>query len=269
MEGLSSSDLDGYWENGFVSPIDVFTPGETKSFRDKFESLENHFGGRDKARLFTTDIHLIQRWAWKVATNPRILGCVSGILGDNVLLWSTNWFIKEPGDQKIVSFHQDASYWGLEPHEVITAWVALSDAPNESGPMVFVPGSHKSDLIDHEDTYAPNNLLSRGQVIRKDLSGQELIEAPLRAGQMSLHHVRTIHGSSANTTNDRRIGMVLRYCSARVKQTKGPDTAVLVLGQDEHQHFALLSEPKNDLGEVELLAHKKAITQMGKLLMTD
>ena len=86
MEGLSSSDLDSYWENGFISPIDVFTPGETKSFRDKFESLENHFGGRDKARLFTTDVHLIQRWAWKVATNPRILGCVSGILGDNVLL---------------------------------------------------------------------------------------------------------------------------------------------------------------------------------------
>ena len=63
--------------------------------------------------------------------------------------------------------------------------------------------------------------------------------------------------------------MVLRYCSARVKQTRGPDNAVLVSGKDEYQHFELLSEPKNDLGEVELLAHKKAITQMGKLLMTD
>jgi len=135
--------------------------------------------------------------------------------------------------------------------------------------MVLLPGSHKGDLIDHEDTYSPNNLLTRGQVIREDLSGQELIEAPFRAGQMSLYHVRTIHGSRTNTRNDRRIGVVLRYCSARVKQTKGSDTAVLVLGQDEHQHFALLSEPKNDLGEVELLAHKKAITQMGKLLMTD
>tara|TARA_A100001015_G_scaffold100928_1_gene112081 strand:- start:3402 stop:4706 length:1305 start_codon:yes stop_codon:yes gene_type:complete len=193
------------------------------------------------------DTHLIQRWAWDVATNPRILACASGALGDNVLLWSTNWFIKEPGDRKIVSFHQDASYWGLEPHEVITAWIALSDAPTESGPMVFIPGSHKSDLIDHEDTYAPNNLLTRGQVVKKDLSDKELIEAPLKAGQMSLHHVRTTHGSRANTSDDRRIGMVLRYCSARVKQTRGPDNAVLVSGKDEYQHFELLNEPRNDL----------------------
>ena len=100
MEGFSSSDLDSYWENGFISPIDVFTSGETKSFRDKFESLENHFGGRDKARLFTTNIHLIIRWAWKVVINLRILGCVSGILGDDVLLWSTNWFIKGPRGSK-------------------------------------------------------------------------------------------------------------------------------------------------------------------------
>ncbi|MAI56285.1 MAG: phytanoyl-CoA dioxygenase family protein, partial [Gammaproteobacteria bacterium] len=115
MAGLSSSDLNKYWENGFISPIDVFTSSETRRLRQEFESLEHHFGGQDRARSFTTDIHLIQRWAWDVATNPRILACVSGALGDNVLLWSTNWFIKEPGDRKIVSFHQDASYWGLEP----------------------------------------------------------------------------------------------------------------------------------------------------------
>ena len=269
MEGLSGSDLSKYWESGFISPIDVFTSSETQRFRQEFESLEHRFGGQDRARSFTTDIHLIQRWAWDVATNPRILACVSGVLGDNVLLWSTNWFIKEPGDRKIVSFHQDASYWGLGPHEVITAWIALSDAPTESGPMVFIPGSHKGDLIDHEDTYAPNNLLTRGQVVKKDLSDKELIEAPLKAGQMSLHHVRTIHGSRANTSDDRRIGMVLRYCSARVKQTKGADTAVLVSGKDEHQHFELLNKPRNDLGETEMMAHKKAITQMERLLMTD
>ena len=60
--------------------------------------------------------------------------------------WSLNWFIKEPGQSKIVTMHQDANYWGLEPHDVVTAWVALSDASPPTGPMEFMPGSHRGEL---------------------------------------------------------------------------------------------------------------------------
>ena len=84
-----------------------------------------------------------------------------------MLLWSTNWFVTESGGSKIVTFHQDANYWGLEPHDVATAWLALSDARTESGPMSFLPGSHQEELYAHTNTFAENNLLSRGQEVNR------------------------------------------------------------------------------------------------------
>ncbi len=194
--------------------------------------------------------------------DPRIVDPVSDVLGPNVLLWSLNWFIKEPRDQKIVTFHQDATYWGLEPHDVVTAWVALSDASEATGPMQFVAGSHLEEIRQHTDTFASNNLLSRGQAIEGDIDEQRVVSAPLQAGEMSLHHVRLIHGSQPNETDDRRIGMVLRYCATHVRQTKVEDTAVLVKGEDTYQHFELLPEPENEFGEIELARHADATRRM-------
>ena len=153
------------------------------------------------------------------------------MLGEDVLLWSMDWFIKEPGPA-FVSYHQDATYWGLEPHHVATAWVALSDASPRTGPMRFIPGSHKGPLYEQDDTYEANNLLSRGQRVKTEVDETQGVLAPLAAGEMSLHHVRTIHGSDPNLTGDRRIGMVLRYCATDVRQTKVEgDRAILVAGE--------------------------------------
>lgn len=191
------------------------------------------------------------------------------LLGPDVLLWSTNWFIKEAQDGKFVSMHQDANYWGLTPHDVLTAWVALSDAGPDTGPMRFVPGSHNGELFAHDNTYAQDNLLTRGQTIQASIEDDATVLAPLQAGQMSLHHVRLIHGSGPNQTDDRRIGMVLRFCAAHVRQVKGPDTAVLVAGQDKFGHFELLGPPQQDRGAAELTRHRKAVDMMVQNIMAD
>ncbi len=94
-----------------------------------------------------------------------------------------------------------------------------------------------------------------------------MILAPLAAGQMSIHHVRILHGSSPNETDDRRIGMVLRYCAAHVKQTKGPDTAILVAGEDRYGHFDLLPQPLEDFGAAETARHRDAVQKMGKIIL--
>ena len=257
-----------YLRDGFLSPIKVFTQREAASLRTNFENFEKHFGGIDKAATVRTDLHLLQNWAWSVITNPRIIMPVTQILGPNVLLWSTQWFIKEPGDQKVVSFHQDANYWGLEPHDVVTVWLALSDASVETGPMNFVPGSHQEELYVHTNTFAKNNLLSRGQEINRTIDINLCELAPLRAGEMSLHHIRTIHNSGPNDSKDRRIGMVLRYCATHVHQTKGSDTAVLVAGQDDHQNFQLLDRPQQDFGEKETKIHLDATQKLSKIIMS-
>ncbi len=268
-QGLNPSLIERFRADGFVTPIDVFDAGEVKRLRNAFESFETQQGGVVSATALRTDLHLLQRWAWDVVVDPRIVAPVVSLLGPNVLLWSINWFIKEPRDGKFVSWHQDASYWGLEPHDVVTAWVALSPATEATGPMRFLPGTHHGPLYEHDNTHASDNLLSRGQEVQARLDESAAVLAPLEAGQMSLHHVRLVHGSDPNTTEDRRIGMVLRYCAGHVRQTKGPDTAVLVAGVPEHEQFELMPAPEVDFGEVERTRHARAVRQMGAIIMSD
>ena len=96
--------------------------------------------------------------------HPTILDAVEDVLGPNLLVWSTSFFIKEARDPAYVSWHQDATYWGLSAPDVLTAWVAFTDATVENGAMRMVPGSH-AEQLEHRDTFAPHNLLSRGQEI--------------------------------------------------------------------------------------------------------
>ncbi len=262
---LSTEAINSFNKNGFYSPIGVYSEAETAELRRQFERVETHFGP-ERAKRHITDLHLIADWAWDVVHDPRIVEPISDVLGPNVLLWSLNWFIKEPLDQKFVSYHQDATYWGLEPHDVVTAWLALSDASLATGPMKFVPGSHLEAVRDHEDTFGDNNLLSRGQVIDGDIDEDSVVLSPLCVGEMSLHHVRLIHGSTPNQTTDRRIGMVLRYCATHVKQTKVRDTAVLVCGKDEYGNFDLLPKPEEEFGEIELERQRDAQQRMQRAL---
>lgn len=261
---LTDDQIEAFHQNGYHTPHRVFTEKETTDFRLKLEALDTLVG--DKAVSMRTDMHLIQKWAWDVVHDPRIVDPVSDVLGPDVLLWSLNWFIKEPRDGKFVTYHQDATYWGLEPHNVVTAWVALSDASSSTGPMKFIPGSHRDEVYEHLDTFGEDNLLSRGQVIQTDIDEADAVASPLQPGEMSLHHVRLIHGSEPNQTDDRRIGMVLRYCATNVRQTKLRDTAVLVKGRDDFHHFDLLSGPLRDMGEKEISRQKDALRRMHRAL---
>ena len=223
---LTPKQIELFDEQGFLTPLPALSRSEAQRYRSELEALEERVGAPEALAL-RTDLHLLTHWAWELVRDPRIVDPVSDLLGPNVLLWSLQWFIKEPRDGKYVSYHQDAAYWGLEPHDVVTAWVALSDAGEATAPMKFIPGSHKGPLHEQEDTFAEDNLLSRGQTIRAEIDEDSAVLAPLAPGEMSLHHVRLAHGSDENRSDDRRIGLVLRYCATHVKQTKVPDTATL------------------------------------------
>ena len=266
---LSLEQIASYERDGFLSPIPVFPREDVRRLRDHFEAFEQRFGGIEKAVGRRTDLHLLTDWGFDVVTDSRIVGPVTSILGSDVLLWSMNWFIKEPDNTKFVSFHQDANYWGLEPHDVATAWVALSDAGVSTGPMEFIPGSHRGELYEQHNTFENDNLLSRGQTIEADLPIKDCVMTPLAAGEMSLHHVRAVHRSGPNRSADRRIGMVLRFCATHVRQTKGADTATLVAGEDRFGHFELMQRPNAEFGEHEMAIHAEAVMRQGKMIMRD
>ena len=156
--------------------------------------------------------------SWRAT--PRSSTPIEDVIGPDILCWSTTFFTKEAHSPSFVSWHQDATYWGLSTNDVITAWVAFADAPVESGAMKFWPGSHLKNQLEHRDTFASDNLLTRGQEIAVDVPDGQGVDVPLKAGEMSLHHVLLAHGSGPNTTADRRIGYAIRYIPPHVRQIK-------------------------------------------------
>ncbi|MEM9059685.1 MAG: phytanoyl-CoA dioxygenase family protein [Pseudomonadota bacterium] len=234
---LTDAEIVRYQDEGYLCPLDILTPHEIAKNRAAMEALERDYDGalpRAVAEYLRISSYLATDVPLRIARDARVLDKVESILGPDILMWSCEYFIKEAQSRQIVSWHQDLTYWGMDgsDHE-ITAWVALSPATAESGCMRFVPGSHKESLVAHTDTFADDNLLSRGQEIAVEVDEEDAIVAALQPGQMSLHHGRLFHASGPNTSDDRRIGLVIRYIRPDTPATgRGTDFAMLMRGAD-------------------------------------
>ena len=254
---LSAESVAQYRRDGFHFPLRVLSTEEARSYRDRLEAAERAAGG-PLAGDRRHKVHLLYTWANQLARHPAILDAVEDVIGPDILCWSTTFFTKEAQSPSFVSWHQDATYWGLSTDDVITAWVAFADAPVESGAMKFWPGSHLKNQLAHRDTFDQNNLLTRGQEIAVDVPAGAGVDVALKAGEMSLHHVLLVHGSGPNTTDDRRIGFAIRYIPPHVRQLKVRDSAMLVRGRDTHGNFDLEPDPRADLDPAALAAHRDA-----------
>jgi len=262
---LSPAAVAQYERDGFYFPVRVLSTEEARACRSRLEEHEARTGG-PIAGSIRHKTHLLFPWLWNLVHHPRILDAVEDVLGPNLLCWSTNFFIKEAKDPRFVSWHQDSTYWGLSEPDVVTAWVAFSPATVESGAMRMIPGSH-GEQVRHRDTYDKNNLLTRGQEIEVDVDGSQAVDVVLQPGEMSLHHVRIVHGSEPNRSSDRRIGIAIRYIPTTVRQVIGPrDSAVLVRGVDEHKHFDMEPAPDADMSEKALAVHRAVTERQAQIL---
>jgi ectoine hydroxylase-related dioxygenase (phytanoyl-CoA dioxygenase family) len=239
---LSSAQLERYHRDGILFPIPVLAPDEDGRFREAFYDLEARLGGKPSAQQLSQS-HLHFRWAWDLATHPRVLDAVEDVLGPNILIWTVSIFPKHPRDPAYISWHQDGTYWGLTSTRVTTAWIALTDSTVENGCMRVVAGSQTNPILPHKETWAKENLLSRGQEIQVDVREGDATDVVLRAGEMSLHHVNIIHGSNPNRSNGRRVGFAIRFITPDVAQLGERPLAVLARGRDDCHHFDLLREP--------------------------
>ncbi len=149
---------------------------------------------------------------------------------------------------------------------MVSAWVAFTPANAGNGAMQVIPGTHKIDQIPHRDTFDKHNLLTRGQEVAVDVDASKAVTITLEPGEMSLHHVRLVHGSPPNTSSDRRIGFAIRYIPASVSQIAGSDSATLVRGSDRHHHFELEPRPTRDLDPALVALHKEITERNAKIL---
>ena len=262
---LSQAAVEAYRRDGFYSPVRVMSAADAQGFRAALEAHEAKLGQPLQSNM-RHKTHLLFTWADALVHHPKVLDAVEDAIGPDILCWTTTFFIKEANSPGFVSWHQDSTYWGLDPDEVITAWVAFTEVNEANGYMQVIPGSHKIDQLPHVDTFHKDNLLSRGQEIAVDVDVTKAVGLAMHAGEMSLHHIKLVHGSAANRTNDRRIGLAIRYIPTYVRQTKVRDSAMLVRGVDKYHHFDDEPRPVADLDEAALAAHADSVSRQVKAL---
>ena len=257
MTGLSDEAVGRYREQGYLFPIQVYSPAEVVEFRARFDEYYAYHRSRlealppNKHSMVYGHTHTFLKWVYDMISHANVLDAVESLLGPNLVVRDTAWFVKMPGDKKYISWHQDATYWGLHPPIVTTAWIALSESHAANGCMRVVPASHKNPILPHTETYAPENALSRGQEIAVDVDEKEAVDIVLEPGQISLHDVAIVHGSNANLSSRPRIGIAVRYMPPEVRQDGDVrQLALLVRGKDESGYADLLEAPRsNDPGD--------------------
>jgi non-haem Fe2+, alpha-ketoglutarate-dependent halogenase len=269
MSSLTDQTVTQYRRDGYVCPISVMPADEAVGLRDKLETFEATQGGKLQPAQRNKS-HLLFKWLDDLIRDPRILDPVSQLIGDDLLCWNTLFWIKEAGSESFVSWHQDTRYWGLSSHDVVTAWLALSPARGESGCMRVMPGTHIGDVLEHQDRYDENNLLTRGQEIAAGMDEDKAVLMPLQPGQMSIHNYRLAHASGANSTDDRRIGISMHFMPPDAAQIVGNwDSAALVRGTDAHHHFEPTPVPTTDFDPACMAFHDKATLAIRDVLYAD
>jgi phytanoyl-CoA dioxygenase PhyH len=262
---LSTEAIEQYRRDGYHFPIRVMSAAEAHAHRERLEAAETLLGGPLRG-VYRVKPHLLFTWLADLVRHPAILDAVESVLGPDLLCWNTSFFTKEAASPGYVSWHQDATYWGLSEPDVVTAWVAFTASSAANGNMRVVPGSHRAP-IPHADTFHPDNLLSRGQEITVAVDEADAVDLLLEPGEMSLHHVLIVHGSGPNRSADRRIGLAIRYVAPYVRQLAGPrDSATLVRGVDRFGHFELEPRPHADLEPRMLALHADISERQAKIL---
>jgi len=243
---LTSEQIENYNTFGFIKPLTIFTPDEILEIRRDFDALLARVVAAGGNSYSISSAHMQHGNVYDILTNPRIVACVSDLLGENVIGWGSHFFCKMPGDGKGVAYHQDASYWPLSPSKAVTAWLAIDDADIGNGCMSFIAGSHHvGHLTYRESNPDEHNVLN--QTVENPEQFGEIVFDELKAGQMSLHSDLLLHGSEPNRSDRRRCGLTIRYAAAEVRA--GMDwnqKGVWVKGTDPTSHWANRSRPEQD-----------------------
>ncbi len=230
---LTDEQLATFRRDGAVSPVALLSRDEVAEVCRRFDALEETIGAEAQSR-YRIKAHLPFPWLTELIHHPTLLDAIEDVMGPNLVVWGTSFFTKKARDPRFISWHQDSTYYGLEPPESVTAWIAFTDSTEASGCMRFIPGSHDGPhILPHVETDAPNNLLSRGQTI-EDIDESLAKPLPARAGEFSIHHNKTIHSSEPNMSDNARIGFTVHFATPEIRQTQFDGaTATLVRGEND------------------------------------
>jgi hypothetical protein len=149
-----------------------------------------------------------------LARDAAIVELVSGVVGDDVILWGCHVFCKPAAEGYETPWHQDGHYWPIRPLATCTVWVALEPSTRDNGCLRVVPGSHRARHLHEHLTEDRSDLTLNQRLAAGSFDEGDAVDIELEPGQMSLHDVYMIHGAAANRSAKRRTGVALRYMPA-------------------------------------------------------
>ena len=261
MKTITFDQQASYRHDGFLFPLHALSTEEAASELARLEAMERRIGAPlPKADMkWRGGSHIYAPWANRLVRDPRILDVVEDVIGEDILVYWSTFFIKEPGGPGFTAWHQDATYFGLSPYEHVTAWVALSDATAEAGCMDVLSNQGAPRQMHHAAARLANSLNGAGQVIVEPLDDSQPVSMALQAGEFSLHNTLCAHSSSPNRAAHRRVGLGISYAPARARATGSVRPhGLLVRGTNRHDNFELLPDPVEELGEREVATHAAA-----------
>ena len=244
---LSAAQITHYRSRGYVFPVPALTSVEAAEVRTGIEDFERR-SGLVAGHVIRNKGHLKLTRLYDLIFHPQVLDAVESVLGPDILCWGSSLFVKEGNDPGFVAWHQDSYYWGLEPDDVVSAWIALYPSTLENGAMRVIPGSQTMPSLSHRKSAAESaNMLFTHEEIAEDVDESKAVDITLAQGDLSLHHIKILHGSPPNRSGGRRMGYAIRYVAPYVKQRGDMNSATLVRGEDRYGYFAKDPVPARDM----------------------
>jgi phytanoyl-CoA hydroxylase len=210
-------DIRQYEEAGYVLFPEVLDADLVAEASDHVEWLQRKHPDLRPEQLGHTLMTEDAFWV-RLVSDDRLLDVAQKFIGPDIALFASHYISKPPFDGQPVLWHQDGSYWPLEPMEVVTLWLAVDDSLPENGCMRVIPGSHRQPLQAMKRRTDVASVL--GSSIDDTLVDESLaVDCVLKAGGVSVHHPNIIHGSNANQSAMRRCGLTIRYIPTTTRIT--------------------------------------------------
>jgi hypothetical protein len=260
MKALTKAQVDSFHYDGFLFPIPALTPDEVATCLAGLHRLESDLGSpvAEADVKWRSHAYAHSPWFNDLIRHPRILDAIEDVIGPNILVWTSTFFIKEPHSPTYAAWHQDGAYFGLEPREQVCAWVALTDASREAGCMEQLSSRGAAREYHHAALGLANSINRAGQTIVDDFDRSNPTAMALPTGSFSLHHEFAVHRSAPNNASHRRVGIGLNYVPTHAR-VDGPVRccAMLVRGEDTYGHFDLIDPPEAERDAAALAVHQQ------------
>ena len=236
---LTEEEKEQFRTWGYIKNLPVFDNPAIPVLQQRFKELAAILPeGVHMSRV--NHWHKANRYVYNLCRTPTILDYVEDLLGPNFFQWGAHCFAKFPHDETVVPWHQDSRYWPLEPKMTVSVWLALFDTDETNGAMRIVRSSHLWEPVEH-NRIANENYVLHLEADQKAIDQGEVVTLDLKAGEISLHDNRILHGSGPNNSDRIRAGQAMRFAPTNVRcdlSTKGWSTfeSYLVRGIDEFNH---------------------------------